>query len=265
MAGKDIKLKKGVVLTCVHHDPEARLLYLLDSEICKLKSLYKDIIIAVSPLTDKRVIRKLLDLEIRVSILKVNWRGDAYREAMKVAYDSGFEQIHYCDFDRILHWTKFYYTDLKNLLDLCVSEDFCYIIGRTNRAYLTHEESLYLTEQPLNVLISSFWKFKKVIDVSAFTFLLPRRIIKKLLIKSKEKDSEFYGEWLSILGKICKIKYIERDGLDWETPDQYKNEIKKVGLKKWKENFDTKERWRFRVIFINKCLKGAVEAQERLK
>lgn len=184
---------------------------------------------------------------------------------MKVAYSLGFQQVHYCDFDRILHWTKFHYADLKNLLDLCVPKKSCYVIGRTNHAYLTHEESIYRVEQSLNILISSFWKFKKVIDVSAFTFILSRQAISKLLAESKEKDVEFYGEWLSILGKFCKIKYIERDGLDWETPDQYINDINKIGLKRWKENFDTKERWRFRAMFINKCIKGAIDAQSRLK
>ncbi len=266
MAVKNVKLKKGIVLACVHHDPNARLLYLLDSEIHKLKTLYKEIFVAVSPLTDKKVIEKLLDLEIKVLVMKNNWRGDAYREVMKVAYDSMFEQIHYCDFDRIIHWTKFHYTDIKNLINSSVRKDCC-IIGRTNRAYLTHEESIYQAEQILNILISDFWKLKKAIDVSAFTFILSRQAVSKLLTQSKENDSEFYGEWLVILGKACidKLHYIERDGLDWETPDQYINEIKKIGFKKWKERFDTKERWRFRTMFISKCIKGAVDARRRLK
>lgn len=265
MVEENAKNKKGIILTSVYHDPDARLFYLLNSEVCNLKSLYKNVIVTVSPLTSKKVIKKLLDLKIKVSVMKGNWRGDAYRKAMKAAYSSGFEQVHYCDFDRILHWTKFHYADLKNLLSLCVKKKNCYIIGRTNRAYLTHEESIYQTEQSLNILISSFWKLDKVMDVSAFTFILPRQATKKLSVESKERDSEFYGEWLSIIRKICKIKYIERDDLDWETPDQYINDINKLGLKKWKEKFDTKERWRFRVMFINKCIKGAVDAQKRLK
>lgn len=78
MADKNIKNKKGIILASVYHDPDARLFYLLDSEVRNLKNLYKNVIVAVSPLTNKKVVKKLLDLKINVLVMKRNWRGYSY-------------------------------------------------------------------------------------------------------------------------------------------------------------------------------------------
>lgn len=85
-----MKNKKSVVLASVYHDPGARLLYLLDSEIPNLKKLYENMVIAVSPATSKKSIRKLLNPKINVLVMKRNWRGYSYRRAMKVVYSLGF-------------------------------------------------------------------------------------------------------------------------------------------------------------------------------
>jgi len=45
--------------------------------------------------------------------------------------------------------------------------------------------------------------------------------------------------------------YIEREGLEWETPDRYQEEIKTQGLEKWKLNFQTVNEWKRRTAMLN--------------
>jgi hypothetical protein len=44
--------------------------------------------------------------------------------------------------------------------------------------------------------------------------------------------------------------YIEIEGLEWETPDRYREEIKTQGLEQWKKSFQTPAEWRKRVEML---------------
>jgi hypothetical protein len=44
--------------------------------------------------------------------------------------------------------------------------------------------------------------------------------------------------------------YLEREGLEWETPDRYQEEIRTQGLEGWKLNFQTVNEWRRRIAML---------------
>jgi len=49
---------------------------------------------------------------------------------------------------------------------------------------------------------------------------------------------------------------IESEGLEWETPDRYREEIRDQGFEEWKRKYQTASEWRKR----NKMLRDFIES-----
>jgi hypothetical protein len=53
-----------------------------------------------------------------------------------------------------------------------------------------------------------------------------------------------YGEWVALLaGPGIPLTYVECAGLDWETPDRYRDEVRRVGRAAWRRAMSTPAEW----------------------
>jgi neutral trehalase len=52
--------------------------------------------------------------------------------------------------------------------------------------------------------------------------------------------------------------YIEVEGLEWETLDRYRDEIKTQGIEKWKQDFQTASEWRRRTEMLRDFIESSL-------
>jgi hypothetical protein len=65
-------------------------------------------------------------------------------------------------------------------------------------------------------------------------------LAKKLLKTQTKSIYGFYCEWPITLWRHAENPaYVEVEGLEWETPDRYQEEIKKKGYERWLREFQT--------------------------
>jgi len=189
----------------------------------RLEPAYSGIVISLPPDVDPSVVAEL-DAIRQVRVVRTeNWswgRFSAVEEAL------GFEagHIQYADLDRLLRWVETRPGEWRATLDRAGRSD-CLIIGRTPRAYATHPRALVQTEAISNLVVSHLLGMK--MDVSAGAKLFSRAAAEYIIRDCRPigVDGHALGtdaEWpiaLQLAG--FRLDYVEVDGLDWESADQY--------------------------------------------
>src|SRR5690606_24683915 len=91
------------------------------------------------------------------------------------------------------------------------------------------------------------------IDIMAGSFSMDKETAKKLLKLSKRTDYSFFAEFINIAknGNI-QINSLITEGLEWETPDQYQDKIRKEGYSDWLEEFMSLPEWKRRVELMER-------------
>src|SRR5205823_4518478 len=91
------------------------------------------------------------------------------------------------------------------------------------------------------------WIGRRPRELAAFVRRAPRRAALRLLARSRARDSGMYGEWVGLLVGLGEpLVYVECDGLDFETPDRHRAEIRRVGLAAWRRALSTPAEWAMR-------------------
>ena len=238
-----------LTFTSTIHDPENRLGYLIEEVGESLRNLFDSATVAYTPRTHPDIIKLLVKNRYRV-----NKAGDSvistYQSALKQTLDHGPNSIFYSDLDRALHWMKSYPAEFKQIAQSPPNHDFV-LIGRTKRAFDTHPETQTLTEGIGNVVASKVLRFKKTGDILGTTWILTPQQVKMILEHKPMSEFGFYTEWPMKLWRSARNPlYIEREGLEWETPDRYQDEIKNQGLETWKQSFQTVNEWKRRTNML---------------
>jgi len=131
------------------------------------------------------------------------------------------------------------------------------LIGRTRRAFETHPETQTITEGIGNTLASNVLGFQETRDVLGTTWILTPALAKKVTKRKSMNQYGFYAEWPITLWRSARNPlYLECEGLEWETPDRYTEEIKAQGYEEWKKSFQTTFEWRKRT----EMLRGFIES-----
>ena len=82
--------------------------------------------------------------------------------------------------------------------------------------------------------------FTKTRDILGTTWILTRELINQVIDRKYFNTFGFYTDWPMTFWRSAKNPlYFEREGLEWETPDQYMEEIRAQGLENWKIRFQT--------------------------
>jgi hypothetical protein len=243
--------------TSTIHDPENRLGYMVEKLGDHLKALFESAIVAYTPQTHPDAVTLL-----EKKGYMVYKAGDSviscYQIALSKAIDNDVNTLFYCDLDRALHWIKSYPDELKQILDTPIENDFT-MIGRTKRALETHPETQILTEAIGNMVASNVLGFDKIPDILGTTWIMTPQLMKTVLKQKPVNDFGFYSEWpIKLWRSANNPKYKEVEGLEWETPDRYQEEIRTQGLEKWKLNFQTANEWKRRTNMLRDFVDSAI-------
>lgn len=235
------------------HDPQARLLSDIKKYREKLSTLYdRNVAVSVSAATSERIIRALLAADIRLVVqperrgLRI---GNNYLLAIRKSLSFQTQTIHLLDFDRALHWVDRFPGELEQVTRKIGENRGLTILVRSKRAFETHPNVQRATENTVNTIASEV--AGKDVDIMSGSFGMDRETALLLLEKSRCNDYGFYAEVLIIALKAgIPITTIEVEGLEWETPDQFRKEIERVGYMEWLETFESLSEWNKRVQII---------------
>ncbi len=233
---KNPLINAEIVLASTLHDTDNR----LEESIIKYGSIIRETFqsssIVVTPSTNRQIVNTLNGLGFETS------KGSktiisAYKKALKQALTNNPKHIFYCDFDRILHWVDAFPQELIETARTSYINDFL-LIGRTTRAFQTHPKTQIETEIIANQLASKLLGFRQTRDILSVCWRLTSTLAETLLQLPTRNSYGFYVEWPVYAWQHADNPcYIEVDGLEWETPDKYGEEIKKMGYEAWLKAF----------------------------
>ena len=224
--------------------------------VAVLRRLYAAVAVTTSPPTHPSVNALLAELGVYAGTPQTNTRGPLYRLAMRRALATGAARVHYLDFDRALHWIATRPRELAAILRLAERQDTL-VVGRTVAAHRTHHRPLLETERTLNARFASRLRLRGRVDFLVPSFALERTIAMTLVRRSRARDGAIYGEWPALVATIAgSVAYVECRGLEWETPDRHRADVRRLGLAAWRRTLDTPDEWRARQALAADIARG---------
>jgi hypothetical protein len=257
--------RTDVALAATLHDATGALCAMIRRRVPALRRRYSAIAVTTSPPTHPAVNALLADLGIYAGSPRGNTRGPLYRLALRRALVSGAARVHYLDFDRALHWIETRPRELATVLRKAERHP-ALLIGRTASAHRSHQRPLFETEQIANAAFAARLGTRRRRDFLVPSFVLTRVLATALLRRSRARDAAIYGEWPALLATLgVPLAYVECRGLDWETPDRHRVEVRRMGLPAWRRTLDTPAEWRLRRAMAAAFMRGfdAVSASRR--
>jgi hypothetical protein len=253
----------GIALAATIHDPEGLLLAETARRLPALLRRYARVQVASSPPTDARLRALLAAHGCDAGSPPSNTRGPLYRRAIRRALDGDVAAVHYLDFDRALHWVARRPAELDAVLARA-RRHAALLVGRTPRAHASHHEALVATERDAAADFAGRLGLRGRVDFLVPSFVLRRDLAEGLLARSRARDSTMYGEWAALLGGLgAPLAYLECDGLDWETPDRYPEEVRRVGRAAWRRAMSTPKEWEMRRAMLREFTAGCTNALRR--
>jgi hypothetical protein len=238
------------------HDPQGVFLPLIDHELAAVTTAlgsYSLVAIATTPSTDARLTTRLAQLGAH--IVPGGQAGEGRRAALTAA---GRDQSAYfsCDFDRWLHWVRFWPQELAALPARVARlgsgkriAPWYVCLGRTARAFATHPAAQRLPETATNRALSA--AARRSLDAAAGAAWLTLEAAEHILAGSREPTAATDLEWPALILRedLSRLQGLRCEGLEWETPDVHAAEIISAGgLAAWtRGTFDTPAMWAARL------------------
>ena len=233
------------------HDPVGRFLPLIDVAAPALRA-YPHVVVAVTAATDADVIARLEHLGARV--VPGGLAGAGRRAALAAAAPAQTACFS-CDFDRWLHWARFWPEELAALparvarLGRGPVAPWYICLGRTARAFRTHPAAQRFPESATNRALSA--AAGRPLDAAAGAAWLTPEAVPRILAGSREPTAATDLEWPALILRADpgRLRGLRCEGLEWETPDVHATEIAAAGgLAAWtRAVFDTPEMWAARL------------------
>ena len=227
----------------------------LYDQIC---DLYDEFVLAVSV--------KGLD-EVESSLSELNIPYVTYADysgrytVLQKATEFSFDYLHYADFDRLLHWLETRPDELRDAITHIQKAD-CTVIGRTEEAFGTHPQSMIQTEKLFNDVFSNY--LGQSMDFGAGSRGFSRHAVETILDQCTNKESlQMDVGWTVLLKQAgLSIQPLAVDGLDWETPDQFRDEVATEEIRqKFIEKADANPKnWALRVQVAQKIMQSGLNA-----
>ena len=240
-------------LVTTFHDPRGRLRWVIDTLAARtdplglsgLEQVYQSRIAVVTAATDT-VARGMLS-ENGFSLL-VHENESRYASnwlALETGLETDATRFHHCDLDRYFHWLLNWPDEL-----LCATKRMSHtgliMFRRTARAFSTHPASQQLTEGPANRVAARVFGIPDT-DLFSGSFGFGRDAAQALVRNGARSDASFFVEAIKVAFRSrMPIDSLAVEGLEWETPDQYRNEIDRLGYEKWLDRFQSPGEWEFR-------------------
>lgn len=164
--------------------------------------------------------------------------GTIRRTALAHGLRTDAQQLHLCDWDRVIHWADTYPDELEDVAKQIMRHDFL-VLGRTARAFETHPRVQRDTEAIINHCFGLAWG--ATWDVTAASRGLSRAAAQRIVEACDEPSIGNDCVWPLFLRSYpdFAIGYRATEGLEWETPDSYAAEIAGAGgLAAWLASHD---------------------------
>jgi hypothetical protein len=150
------------------------------------------------------------------------------------------------DSDRLLHWLLSYPDELTELTRRWGQHDVL-ALARSPRAVASHPPTQTLTEGPVSELIADAIRLPGA-DPFSGAYMLSRRALEAIVASDAPRDQTFYAEaFLAPARAGCSFDLWVVEGLEWETPDNYRAEIAARGYEAWLADFQSPRQWEQRV------------------
>jgi hypothetical protein len=213
---------------------------------------YPLVVIATTPVTDARLTTRLEQLGAHV--VPGGQAGGGRRAALTAA---GGDQPAYfsCDFDRWLHWARFWSDELAALparvarLSGKRISPWYVCLGRTARAFATHPAAQRLPEAATNRALSA--AAGRPLDAAAGAAWRTPGAVEIILAGSREPTAATDLEWPALILRHDpgRLRGLRCEGLEWETPDFHAEAIISAGgLAAWtRATFNTPTMWAARL------------------
>ncbi len=245
-----------VALAATHHDSDGRLYDQTARIVPLLHEIYSSIVILVTPATLPASRSLLQATGVHISSSGADlpqghmhlglWRRRAVEQALMVSLQA--THIHFCDFDRVLHWAEYYPDELRLTLDTLTQYDFT-VLGRTRRAFDSHPRIQRDTEGIVNHVFATVsglpW------DVTAASRGLSRWAAQPIVAECHDDTVGSDCSWPLFLRRRPNLQmgYIETEGLEFETLDRYADELETSGgAAAWIARMDADpQNWAFRL------------------
>jgi hypothetical protein len=222
-----------VALVSTLHDPDGRMVQPTRRFLDDLKRIYEAIIVVPTSATTPRLLEVLPGTVVESLSESNGCIGVGRRHALKLGVETGSTHLHYCDFDRALHWIGRYPEELAEVVEAVRQHDFL-MVGRTDRAFDTHPRVQIDTERITNHGFS-LW-YGEEVDVSAGSCGVSAAAARLILDRSVAPTNATDAEWPALvrLAPGMKVGFLRTEGLEFETPDYVAEEIAAAGsLEAW--------------------------------
>ncbi|MGH2616445.1 MAG: hypothetical protein ACRDJC_14475 [Thermomicrobiales bacterium] len=209
---------------------------------------YIGVVVAATAATDADVLDNLQALG--ATVVPGGETGVGRRAALAAA---GADHAAYfsCDFDRWLHWARYWPEELAALPDRIAkrsksrSPPWYVCLGRTARAFRTHPAAQRLPEAATNRALSA--AAGRPLDAAAGAAWIAPEAVPLILAGSQEPSASTDLEWPALIFRAdpARLRGLRCEGLEWETPDFHADAVEAAGgLEAWtRATFDTPAMW----------------------
>ena len=246
-----------VALAATYHDPKGRLCEQIQRVLPTLDEIFSGLAIRASYIASEQSLSLFTDAGALVKRepnerFEVPKLGTARREAITLALQFETPFVMYCDGDRVLHWAEWYPEELKQVIGRLSENDFT-VLGRTERAFNSHPRVQRDTEAIVNYVFQVVSGYNW--DVMAAARGLSRWAIETIRNKCFDEEISTDVSWPLVLRSTggFSFGYIVTEGLEFETPARYSEEIIAVGgYGEWLKQRDSDlNRWIRRLNFAS--------------
>jgi hypothetical protein len=245
-----------VALAVTYHDPKGHLCEQVERALPTLVETFAGLAVRASHAAHARALALFAGAGARVERASTEPSretpkiGAARRKALALALELDTPSVLYCDGDRVLHWAEHYPAELARVVARLPANDLT-VLGRTERAFLSHPRVQRDTEAIVNhafrALTGLDW------DLLAAARGLSRAACEAILDRCTDEEISVDVSWPLCLRSLggFSLGYIAADGLEFETPARYKEEIAAAGgYDAWLERRDSDlSRWLHRLDF----------------
>ena len=181
--------------------------------------------------------------------------------ALEAAVETQALHVHYADLDRLIRWAETRPDELRKTLALLETVD-ALIIGRTEQALATHPAALRQTERTINRLFAHL--LGQPLDLPAGSKGFSRRAARCLLTHTDPDHGLGTDSTWPVLLQRCgfTLTPVAVDGLDWETPDRYREVAADAALQAQTATiYDAApDHWRYRVDLAHDIIAAGLQA-----
>jgi hypothetical protein len=229
----------------------------------QLQAPYFHIVISLPPKVKPDEIEQLKALPGAQVIVNTLWSRGRYT-ALKAAYDTSSDYIHYADLDRLIRWVETRRDEWLQIVDRVQQTD-CLIIGRTEAAWATHPQVMIQVEKIINSTFSYF--LGQDFDFGAGSKGFSRRAA-GIILANCQPDNPLGAdiEWPILLQRGgFTLEGVLVNGLDWEIPDQYQDQAADAARQRaLAEAYDADvKHWQYRVGSTVEVFASGLDALKR--